>query len=154
MKIKGIGKFRFKSEVPENIKFIRIVKTPLRVKIQLIHEKENNIQCDLRKPLGIDVGIKSRITLSNGFQVNKRIRNRDKIKLLQWKISRCQKESNNRKKLLLLKQKEEQRIQERERGYVHEVTAELLKNQSNKFVIEDLDIVSMGKKGKKNTKNQ
>ena len=148
VKIKGIGKFRFKGEVPENIKFVRIVKTPLRVKIQLIHEKELNVVDDSRKPLGIDVGIKSRITLSNGIQVTKRIRNKDRIKSLQQRIARCQKSSNNRKKLLLQKQKEEQRIQERERGYVHEVTANLIKNQSSKFVIEDLDIVSMSKKGK------
>ena len=77
VKIKGMGKFRFKGEVPENIKFIRIVKTPLRVKIQLIYEKSLTIENDSRKPLGIDVGIKSRITLSNGVQVQKRIRNKD-----------------------------------------------------------------------------
>ena len=49
---------------------------------------------------------------------------------------------------MFLKQKEEQRIQERERGYLHEVTASLIKNQSSKFVIEDLDIPEMSKKGK------
>ena len=71
VKIKGIGKFRFKGEVPENVKFVRIVKTPLRVKIQIIHEKSLAIENDSRELLGIDVGIKSRITLSNGVQVRR-----------------------------------------------------------------------------------
>ena len=111
-------------------------------------KKRIEIQDDVRQPLGIDVGIVSRITLSNGYQVKKRVRNKERIKSLQQKISRCVKESNNRKKLLLQKQKEEQRVQERERNHLHELTTNLIKHHSNKFVVEDLNIKNMTSKGK------
>lgn len=152
--IKGIGKFRFKGDLPENIKFIRIVKTPIRIKIQLIHEKISIIYDDSREPLGIDVGVKTRMTLSNGFQVKKRVRNRNKVKKFQRRISKCRKGSNNRAKIKIMKQKEEQRVQEKELGYLHELTTNLIKTQSSKFVVEDLDIKSIVEKNKSKDLNR
>lgn len=101
LNIKGVGKFRFKGEIDGEVRVARIIKTPLRIKVQLILEKEIPVQEDSRAPLGIDVGVKSRLTLSNGAQIEG---------------------SNNRRKLIAQKQKEEQRIAEAEIGKLHELT--------------------------------
>ena len=143
--IKGIGKFRFKGNVDGKVKLIRIVKTPIRIKIQLVQEIDKRIESKYKEPLGIDMGVKSRMVLSNGFEVEKQSRNLKKIKQLQVKFSRCTKRSNNRRKLKTRLAKEWQRINEREHGKLHEITTDLVKSQSNKFVLEDLDIQNMMK---------
>ena len=152
LNIKGIGKFRFKGFVEDDVKMIRIVKTPRRIKVQLIGEMDKKIQSKSEKPLGIDVGVKSRMTLSNGFQIDKQTRDITKIHQLQRQISRCTKGSNNRKKLKKRLGKAWQRLNEKEHGKLHEITTDLVKNQSNKFVVEDLDISNMMNKDNKISK--
>ena len=98
LKIKGIGNLRFKGEIPESLKLVRVVKTPLRVKIQLVHEIEQIEIKDNREVIGIDLGILNNVTLSNGVQIPKRILNRDKIKKKQRLVSRAMKKSKNRVK--------------------------------------------------------
>ena len=63
--IKGIGTIRFKGTVPDNVKLLRIVQTPLRTKVQLIHEIPDTDIIDNRAPIGIDRGINKLIALSN-----------------------------------------------------------------------------------------
>ena len=145
IKIKGIGKFRFKGNANGKVKMIRIVKTPIRVKVQLVQEIDKRIKPKHEEPLGIDMGVKTRMVLSNGVFIGKQTRKLDKVKQIQQQISKCIKGSNNRKKLKTKLAKEWQRINEREHGKLHEITTDLVKNQSNKFVLEDLDIQGMMK---------
>ena len=143
--IKGIGKFRFKGSIDGKVKLIRIVKTSIRVKVQLVQEMDKRIESKHEEPLGIDMGVKTRMVLSNGFLVGKQTRNMTKVKQIQQQISRCVKGSNNKKKLKERLAKEWQRLNEYEYGKLHEITTDLVKNQSNKFVLEDLDIQKMMK---------
>ncbi len=143
IRIKGIGKFRFKGELKGEAKLLRIVKTPVRIKIQLVCELPDVETVDERAPVGVDVGVLNRITLSNGVQIPKRSVNRTKLKSLQKRVSKSVKGSNGRKKKVLALSKEWQRVRERNKGYLHELTTWLVKNQTSKFYVEDLKVKNM-----------
>ena len=143
IRIKGIGKFRFKGELKGEAKLLRIVKTPVRIQIQLVCELPDVEVEDERSPIGIDAGVLNRITLSNGVQIPKRSVNRTKLKSLQKRVSKSVKGSNGRKKKVLALSKEWQRVRERNKGYLHELTTSLIKNQTSKFYVQDLKVKNM-----------
>ena len=124
-----------------------MVKTALRVKVQVIHGIEAVEPAPSISPIGIDVGIRSRITCSNGFKTGKNELDRTELKRRQRILSKAVKGSNNRRKKRLALAKEWQRVRERERGKLHEVTAELVK-QSNTFYVENLNVLNMVKNHK------
>ena len=145
--VKGVGKLRFKGQLPDNIKMVRVIKTPLRVKIQISHEIKEVVQAPSINPIGIDVGVKSRITCSNGYCSGKNELDRTELKRKQRVLSRAVKGSNNRKKKRAAYAKEWQRVREFERGKLHELTAQLTK-QSNTFYVEKLNVLNMVKNHK------
>ena len=147
VRIKGIGKFRFKGELKGEVKFLRIVKTPIRIKIQLVCELPDVETVDERAPVGIDAGVLNRVSLSNGVQIPKRNVDRNKLKTLQKKVSKSVKGSNSRKKKILSLNKEWQRVAEKNKGYLHELTSSLIKNQTSRFYVEDLRIENMTASG-------
>ncbi len=143
IRIKGIGKFRFKGELKGEAKLLRIVKTPVRIKIQLVCELPDVEVEDERSPIGIDAGVLNRVSLSNGVQVSKRKVDRTKLRSLHKRVSRAVKGSNGRKKKVLALSKEWQRVGEKNKGYLHELTRSLIKNYTSKFYVEDLRIENM-----------
>ena len=145
--IKGVGRCRFRGELPDQIRFVRVVKTALRVKVQVIHGIEAVEPAPSISPIGIDVGINSRITCSNGYQTGRNELDRTELKRRQRILSKAVKGSNNHRKKRLALAKEWQRVRERERGQLHELTAELVK-QSNTFHVENLNVLNMVKNHK------
>ena len=143
VRIKGIGKFRFKGKLKGEAKFLRIVKTPIRIKIQLVCELPDVEVEDARAPVGVDAGVLNRVSLSNGVRIPKRKVDRTKLKTLQKRVSRSVKGSNSRKKKVLALSKEWQRVREKNKGYLHELTSSLVKKHSAKFYVEDLKIKNM-----------
>ena len=101
VRIKGIGKFRFKGKLKGEAKFLRIVKTPVRIKIQLVCELPDVEVEDARAPVGVDAGVLNRVSLSNGVKIPKRKVDRTKLKTLQKRVSKSVKGSNSRKKKIL-----------------------------------------------------
>ena len=152
LSIAGLGVFKFGKKLPEGIiKLIRVVKTPRRVKLQFVVEIEDLIKQPQDSPIGIDMGVSNLVTTSNNIQIPGIKINESRKKRLQRKASKAKKSSNNRKKKWLLYRKEEQRISERKRGMIHELTSSLIK-ENNTYIIEDLNIQNMIKKKKgKNT---
>ena len=74
--IKGIGRLRFRGSLPEGVvKVVRVVRTPRRVKLQLVMEVADPEVLDVRPPVGLDLGVKDRATLSNGYKVPKNVIN-------------------------------------------------------------------------------
>ena len=144
LQVKGVGKIRFKGELPEHIKMVRVVKTALRVKVQIVHELPDVEPVPSLNPIGIDVGVKSRISCSNGYQTGKNELDRGELNRKQRILSKAVKGSNNRKKKRLALAKEWERVRERERGKLHEETAALVK-QSNTFYVENLNVLNMVK---------
>ena len=98
---------------------------------------------DVRPALGVDVGIKDRVVLSNGYKVCGRIVDRRELKRRQRILSRSQKGSKSRDKKRESLAKQWQRVREREKGVLHELTAGLIKNHSARFYVEDLKIPNM-----------
>ena len=148
VRIKGIGKFRFKGKLKGEAKFLRIVKTPIRIKIQLVCELPDIEVEDARAPVGVDAGVLNRVSLSNGVKIPKRKVDRTKLKTLQKRVSKSVKGSNSRKKKVLALSKEWQRVREKNKGYLHELTTSLVKNYTSRFYVEDLRIENLTKKGK------
>ncbi len=142
--IKGIGRLRFRGSLPEGVvKVVRVVRTPRRVKLQFVMEVADPEVLDVRPPVGIDLGVKDRATLSNGYKVPKNVINRDELKRRQRILSRAVKGSNNRQKKRRALARAWQRVTEQEKGKVHEITNALVKGHSCRFVVEDLKIPNM-----------
>lgn len=97
--------------------------------------------------IGVDLGIKTLATLSNGeiFEAVKPYKkNKRKLKLLQRKLSKKQKGSNNRKKAIAKVAKLHYRIACIRKDTTHKLTTYLAKNHSE-IVIEDLNVRGMSK---------
>ena len=131
LKIKGLPRIEVKPsrELPPNalLKAIRITRKPLRTEVALSYDLQAPEVKPVSNPVGIDMGISKRLTLSNGETVEKREIDRKKLIRLQRSVSRKKKGSNNRRKAVFLLAKEWQRLTERERNYLHRLTAMLVK---------------------------
>lgn len=144
--VKGIGRLKFRDALPAGIvKVVRVVRTPRRVKLQFVIEVAAPEVLDVRPPVGIDLGVKDRATLSDGYKVPKNRVDRDTLKRRQRRLARAQKNSNNREKKRRLLAKAWQRVTERERGKIQEITAALVQDHACRFVVEDLQIPNMVK---------
>ena len=144
MSVKGVGRFKFGRKLPDGeIKMIRVVKTARRVMLQFVMEHPSDPVVDHRPSVGIDVGITNRLALSTGAKEPKRTLERGAIKRRQRRVSRAKRGANNRRKRVLSLRKEWQRVAEKERGYLHELTAGLVRDVSARWVVEDLEIGNM-----------
>jgi putative transposase len=137
----GIIKTCTVSKTPSNKFFISILV-------------ENNIILNENKPkikeqttLGIDVGISSFLTLSNGIKIeNPRYlkKSLDKLKFQQKKFSKKQKGSNNRNKHRIKLAKIYETITNKRNDFLHKLSYKLTHdNQVNTLAIETLDIANM-----------
>lgn len=131
LKIKGLPRIEVKTEreLPPNtlLKAIRITRKPLRTEVALSYELLTPEAKSVSNPVGIDMGISKRLTLSNGETVEKREIDRQKLIRLQRSVSRKKKGSNNRRKAVSLLAKEWQRLTEKERNYLHRLTSEIVR---------------------------
>ncbi|MEI7505137.1 MAG: RNA-guided endonuclease TnpB family protein, partial [Paludibacter sp.] len=95
--------------------------------------------------VGVDLGVKTLAMLSDGkvFEAIKPYKkNRRKLKILQRKLSKKQKGSNNRKKAVLKVAKLHYRIANIRKDTTHKLTTYLSKNHTE-CVIEDLNVKGM-----------
>ncbi len=131
LKVKGLPRIVVNSsrELPPNnlLKAIRITRKALRTEVALSYDLPTPEIKPVSNPIGIDMGISKRLTLSNGETVEKRVIDHKKIIRLQRSVSRKVKGSNNRRKAVSLLAKEWQRVSDKERDYLHRLTAELVK---------------------------
>ena len=139
---------KFKGKVTGEIRPVRVVRTSLRVKLQLICEPPERAVVDNTAPVGMEVGVSKLLTLSNGTRVNGRTLDRSKLKRQQRALARAVKGSCNRQQKLLALRNEWQRITERRNGFNHELTAALNKEHSNRFFVEGVNIVTMTRSAK------
>ena len=129
LKIKGLPRIEVRPsrELPPNnlLKAIRITRKPLRTEVCLSYDLPTPETKPVANPVGIDMGVSKRLTLSNGETVEKREIDRKKLIRLQRSVSRKVKGSNNRRKAVSLLAKEWQRLTDKERDYLHRLTAEI-----------------------------
>ena len=148
--VKGIGKFRFKGELPDKgkAKLFRVVRTARRVSVCLAWELPDQRLVDPRPPVGMDVGVDNLYALSNGEIAPARKRDKSRIKHFQRKLARAKKGSNSRVKKRASLAKACQAERERTQGHLHELSARLVKEHGARWFVEDLDIQKMTAKGK------
>lgn len=146
VKIKGIGRIRFRGDPPEGlVRRVRLVRTARRVKVQFVVEHTVEIEPDTRPMVGVDLGITSRIALSTGETVPGVKLDRAEIKRRQRRLTKAKRGSRNRRKRVLEVRREWQRVAEREKGALHELTTRLVRDVSASFAVEDLKIKNMVK---------
>jgi putative transposase len=102
--------------------------------------------------IGIDTGIKTFLTLSNGktFENNKFLKKSlKKLKGLNRAHSRKKKDSKNRNKSRVKLAKQYEKVTNQRNNYIHQVTAKIVNdNQVNTICIEDLNVKGIMKNRK------
>jgi len=119
---------------------------------------DNGVELPPLKPItkegtiGLDTGIKSFVISSDGrtFEANRKLKdNLKRLKVLQRRVSRKQKGSNNRKKANKAVAILHEKITNKRSDYIHKVTHELTSdNQVNSICIEDLNVSGLLKNHK------
>lgn len=102
---------------------------------------------DINNSIGIDVGIKSFITLSDGNKISnpKYLKNDiERLKILQRRASKKQKDSHNKKKVNLIIARKHEKIANRRIDFIHKLTHQLVcENQAQTICIEDLAVSNL-----------
>jgi putative transposase len=158
------GKFFIaKNKQPLNIKFHR--QLPPNQEIKYIHISLEpsgkwyvsfNLEDPSIQPLsptnsmvGIDLGVSTFATTSNGDKINSPDLKREyqKLKRLQRQMSKKQKGSNNRNKARIKVAKQHDRIKNIRSNFHHQVSRKLI-NENQVIVLEDLKVSNMVKNRK------
>lgn len=150
----GFIEIRMHREIPSNSKIKQIIVT--KSKSQKWHAC---VTCDIDEPIlnvpkisfknsvGIDIGIKSFVYDSNGYQTPNPYNLKKMLKPLarvQRKVSRRKKGSNNRLKAIKHMQRIHEKIVDRRRDFQHKLSTQYAKNNDVIFV-EKLEKINMVK---------
>lgn len=104
--------------------------------------------------IGIDLGIKTFVTTSDNERFDNINKTRycrllyKRLKLLNRKLSRCEKDSNNRKKVISQIQATNRRLVNIRHNYIHQIISYLVKTKPSKIVVEYLRVSNMLKNRK------
>lgn len=90
--------------------------------------------------IGIDMGIKTTLTLSNGLVYNTSVQETERLKHLQKKMTKLKKNSKNRRKCIAKIQAEYQKLTNRKKDLTNKIFHDL--NRYNKIVIQDENLNS------------
>ena len=104
----------------------------------------------INNSVGIDLGIKQLLTLSNGESIdNPRWvkTNEKKLKKIQKQLSKKVKGSNNRNKVRLKLAKLHERIKNKKQDFLHNISTKLI-NENQVIIMEDLNVSGMMKNHK------
>ena len=145
--IKGFAPFRLRSVPKGPIKLVRVVVTARRVVVQFVVMREFDAKAPAAQIVGADLGVESQVTFSDGTKAPKRTVNRERLRWRQQSLSRKRRGSKSREKDKALLRKEHQRIAESERGYLHQLTTEIVRTHGPYIAVEDLRIRNMTRRG-------
>ncbi len=146
--IVDIGGYRDKKGIKGNIKSAVVRKIGYKYYVSVLIEEEIEIPIIMPKTIvGIDLGIKDMVVISNGIKLDnpnkERInRLRKRLKGLQKSLSRKQKDSNNRYKLIMKIQRLNQKIDNIKKHTIINISNTIVK-ENDIISIEDLDIKNM-----------
>jgi len=140
LRIKGIGRFRINAEEGLQIRPVRVVKSSLRVSVQLICEVGDSARAQ-DAPIGIDMGLKHRAIFSTGESIDRVELDRRGLKRKQRKLSRSKRASNTRHNKLKSVHKKWERTRNAERQSLHRVSADIVRRH-NMIAVENLQITN------------
>ena len=153
LRVKGVPRLRFRDKHDRlatalgsgaKLSELRLVRTPLRTEI---HAVVKHPPCDIparepENPVGIDLGLKHRLVVSDGACVPARRPDRTHIKRAQRKLSRAQKGSNTRRKRARTLAKAHRREKERATQADFRLAHHLVTTYDG-IATEDLNIAAM-----------
>ena len=144
LKVRGlpIMPIRSSRELPDSKRLKRVVvkRTANGVYASLTYAVEKESLPATGKVAGVDMGISTRMALSNGVDYERR--ETPTYAELQRRIAGCKRGSGNQRKLYRQLAKAKRRDAVRNRNELHRITTEIIR--SNDFVaIEDLDVSAM-----------
>lgn len=150
IQLEKIGKVKFiqDRQFPEFFKFmnVTVLKNPSgEYYITILVEQEINYKPKTEKDVGIDVGIKTFSTQSDGIEVDNPkyfSKNQAKLERLQQHFSRKQKGSKRIDKCRLKIARLHQKITNQRNWFLHSYSTYLIENYDRIF-IEDLDVKGM-----------
>ena len=148
-KLKSQIKCKFHREIIGEVKSLTISKTPTgKYFVSILVEQENKYKQTSEGKIGIDLGIKDFVTLSNGtkysFSISKKI---NKIKKLQHYYSKKQKNSKRKEKLRLKIAKNHEKIVNSRLDFQHKLSTKLT-NEYQTICLESLKVKNMMKNHK------
>jgi putative transposase len=158
LKVSGVGRIavRWHREMEGAVKTVRLVRKADGWYASFCCEVEDTAQAEQaeetqseppepEKCVGVDVGISSLITTSDGEKVDnpKWYRNEQKkLRVAQRRVSRRKKGGKNRRKAVKMLARRSQKVQNRRKDFLNKLASRLLK-QYDCIVLEDLRIANM-----------
>lgn len=148
-KLKSQIKCKFHREIVGEVKSLTISKTPTeKYFVSILVEQENKYQQTTKEKIGIDLGIKDFVVLSDGtrysFSVSKKTK---KLKKLQHYFSKKQKDSKRKEKLRLKIAKNHEKIVNSRLDFQHKLSTKLT-NEYQTICLESLKVKNMMKNHK------
>ena len=148
-KLKSQIKCKFHREIVGEVKSLTISKTPTeKYFVSILVEQENKYQQTTKEKIGIDLGIKDFVALSDGtkysFSVSKKTK---KLKKLQHYFSKKQKDSKRKEKLRLKIAKNHEKIVNSRLDFQHKLSTKLT-NEYQTICLESLKVKNMMKNHK------
>ena len=146
MKVKGLPILVIKPrrDLPDStkLKTLSITRKPTGVYVSLGYEVEKEALPKTDRIVGLDMGVLSRIALSDGSFVECRRAESDRVAAIQRRIARCRRGSDNQRKLYLQLARLRHRESVRNRNECHRITTEFVRNHDF-IAVEDLRIGDM-----------
>ena len=146
VKVKGLPILVIKPrrDLPDStkLKTLSITRKPTGVYVSLGYEVEKEALPKTDRIVGLDMGVLSRIALSDGSFVDRRQVEYRTVTDIQRRIERCKKGSGNQRKLYRQLARLRHRESVRNRNECHRITTELVRHHDF-IAVEDLRIDDM-----------
>ena len=127
---------------PRSLKTLSITRKPTGVYVSLGYEVEKEALTKVGRSVGLDMGVRSRIALSDGSFADRRQAANDKVATLQRRISQCRRGSGNQRKLYRQLARLRHRKSVRNRNECHRITTQIVRSH-DLIAVEDLRIGDM-----------
>ena len=133
VKIKGLPriKLRLNRSLPDStqLKSLRIIRRETGVTVDLVYEVEKTPLSGCERSVGIDMGVRKRMTLSTGERIARRQNTAEDqaVTRQQQRITRCSRGSNTRRKQVRQLARLRRRQVVRNRNACHRITTDLIR---------------------------
>lgn len=141
-------RLRTKRELPpsEELKSLRITFKGRRVGVSLVYAVDLEPLPHSPSRVGLDMGVMSRITTSDGEKIERRRPDREQIARKQRRMTACKKNSRRYRKRRRILANAHAKSRVRDRGRCHEITTNLVRRHGF-IALEDLSVRQMIKSG-------
>ena len=145
VRINGVPTIRVRQRPPapdDKPRAIRITRRPTGCTVDLVHDVEIGSLEPTGESVGIDLGVRKRLTLSTGETIAPEHEDWQAIRRTQRAIARCRRGSNRRRKRLRGLARRRRRAAVRRRNACHRISTALVRSFDT-IAIEDLALRNM-----------